>query len=115
MTTTRRYYSVSDIRRHHSGHWFDPSSMRFFRSRVGDAVYGDGGNFFVSSEQFDDRSPRLYTVRVAYDDGSIDEVGKFQQYPTYGEAVRAAKHHGTEYAAAGMDLRAYVDAQRIRD
>ena len=65
-------------------HWFEPGAMRFFRSRIGQTVYG--GRFFVTSEQFDYRSPRLYTVRRANDDGSIGTASDFQQFETSAQA-----------------------------
>ena len=53
-------------------HFFDPQTLRFFRSRVHNAVYG--GSTFVTSEQFSFNGrtePREYRVRVAMADGSI--------------------------------------------
>jgi Fe-S-cluster formation regulator IscX/YfhJ len=91
-TTQRRYTDIDQIRRANQDagqHWFDPSTMRFFSSRVGHAVYG--GKYFVSSEQFDYNSPRLYTVRFVDERGWIDEVGEFQQYPSHAAAVRAIR------------------------
>lgn len=71
------------------GHqWFDPSALRFFRSRIGSTVYG--GRFFTSSEQ-GPNGVRLYSVRVVADDGSIDTVGEFQAYVTLKRAKGAAK------------------------
>ena len=52
-----------------AGHyWFSAGAVRFFRSRIGTAVYeGPCGVFFVSSEQFEasngERALRRYTVR----------------------------------------------------
>jgi len=71
-------------------HWFDPATKRFFRSRIGSTLYG--GKYFVSSEQFDDDSPRLYTIRCVYPRGSIGTVGRFQEYASRSDAIRAIKH-----------------------
>lgn len=75
-------------------HFFDASSMRFFRSRIGSKqVYA--GRYFITSEQFEDmnhnRHPRRYTIREIRENGSIDTVGEFQQYATLREAKEAAK------------------------
>lgn len=86
---------MNDIRRaaeKAKSHWFDESTMRFFDSRVHDAVYaGPGGIYFVSSE----RGPngiRAYTVRVVtLEPWSIDDVGGFQRYASYNGAHAAAK------------------------
>jgi hypothetical protein len=89
------FYSVDDIKRanrDHGHHFFDRDTLHFFRSRVHDVVYG--GRYFVTSEQcpFPGDYPRLYSVRRANDDGSIDSVGEFQQYETRAQAHAAAKH-----------------------
>ena len=79
-------------------HFFSAGSMRFFRSRVGSNVYpAADGWVFVTSEQFDDNSPRLYTVRIMREDGSIDEIGEFQQYKTSDAANRAARAYAAEF------------------
>lgn len=70
-------------------HFFDPSTMRFFRSRVGNTIYGD--KYFISSEQFDERSPRLFSIRLVNPDGSIDTMGEFQEYSTRAQAMREVK------------------------
>jgi hypothetical protein len=93
------YVDMSEIRRAARGHWFDPSSMRFFRSRVGSTAYrtADGSRaYFVSSEQFEDgrgyRADRRYTVRVIdLATGDIDTVGDFQAYASRSGADRAAQ------------------------
>jgi hypothetical protein len=84
------YYGMESVKRANEklGHYFfSPSTLRFFKSRVGTRVYY--GRYFITSEQFDYNSPRLYTIRIANDDGSIDTVGEFQQYTTRAAAVRA--------------------------
>ena len=72
------------VERAHQGHWFDAGAKRFFNSRVAQtAQVKDGKAYFVSSEQFDYKSPRLYSVRVCdLVTGDIDTVGEFQQYET---------------------------------
>ncbi|OGL47328.1 MAG: hypothetical protein A2W05_09810 [Candidatus Schekmanbacteria bacterium RBG_16_38_10] len=89
------YYSMDDIKmiNRNKGHYFfSPDSMRFFRSRVGDSVYqGSGGIYFVTSEQFDWKSPRLYTVRSFNPEtGGINTVGEFNEMTRY-QAHSAAK------------------------
>ena len=76
---------IGDIRKANKAaghHWFDPDSMRFFRSRIGSKVYeGPGGIYFVSSEQFVGSdwiaAPRRYTVRK-FDPttGGVDTAGE---------------------------------------
>lgn len=88
-----RYRYMDDIRKRNAaagGHWFEPSTLRFFSSRVQEAFYGskDGRAYFVTSER-GPHGPRAYSVRVAQLDGSIDTVGEFQGYRT-GQAAHAA-------------------------
>ncbi len=69
------------------GHYFEASTMRFFRSRVLNGVHG--GRFFVTSEK-GPSGVRLFSVRKADDDGTISTVGGFQAYSTAAEATEAA-------------------------
>lgn len=75
-----------------SGFWFSKGAMRFFDSRIlwQTLTRLGKGYLFVSSEQFDYRSPRLYTVRK-WDNGDVSELGEFQQFETRGEALAAIK------------------------
>lgn len=68
-------------------HWFSPSTMRFFGSKI----YPDivGGRYFISSEKNFDSTQRLYTIRVVTDDGTIDTVGKFQGFTSLRQARKA--------------------------
>lgn len=74
-------------------HFFDPDTMRFFRSRMLRGVIG--GRFFITSEQYVDSEgnadPRRYTVRVVDDAGHVDTVGEFQAYATPAAARAAAR------------------------
>ena len=89
---------VDDIKRasHAKGsHFFDRDSMRFFRSRVLSTIYkGQGGIFFVTSEQYADyhrTGPRLFTVRQFHPaDADISTVGDFNKL-TRAQAIRLAK------------------------
>jgi len=81
---------VREANRAAGRHWFEPSTMRFFNSRIGSELYGN--KYFISSERFDYNSPRLYTIRYVYPDGSITTIGNFQQYVSRGDAVRSIEH-----------------------
>lgn len=65
-------------------HFFDRDTMRFFRSRVAPGV--THGRVFITSEQFDYSSPRLYTVRALKDDGSTTDLTGFQAFATLAQA-----------------------------
>ena len=67
-----------------TGHWFDAGSMRFFRSRIGKARRCLSGIwYFVSSEQFDDHTKRMYSVRKMHLDGDIETIGDFNTLTSY--------------------------------
>lgn len=89
------FNTVDEIKaraRHAESHFFDKGTMRFFDSRVGNTVYG--GRFFITSEQFhhgDESLPRMWTIREASPNGNISTVGRFQQYETLHDAVKAAQ------------------------
>jgi hypothetical protein len=75
-------------------HWFDPDTLRFFKSRVGREAYlgADGRWYFLSSEQ-GPRMPRRYSVR-AVDDGwaHVESFGGFQAYDTRAQALTGLRH-----------------------
>ena len=85
----------------HGHHRFEPGTMRFFDCRVSERVMG---RFFVSSERGPD-GIRKYTVRRAMEDGSINDVGGFQQYASLSGAVRAATraHLAEPYPSPGEE------------
>ena len=55
----------------------------------------------MTSEQFDWKSPRLYTVREAFDNGHIETVGEFQQYASSSGAHAKAQRLAETYALLG--------------
>jgi hypothetical protein len=77
-------------------HFFDADTLRFFRSRILPGVVG--GRFFVTSEQkgFDASSGRGYSVREFMPDGSIEELGEFNEYSSPAQARRAANRAAKE-------------------
>lgn len=88
------YYSIDDIKRINKDkgfYFFSPDTMRFFNSRVGDSVYqGIGGIFFVTSEKYDYKSDRKYTVReFEPESGNITTVDDFNEYTRYQAHSRA--------------------------
>lgn len=90
-TTRERFDSIDAIRKAHDstgGFWFSPDTMRFFGTRIHDAVYG--GRVFVTSEQ-PPHGPRNYSVRMITDDYRIETLGEFGGYETRDAAHRAAQ------------------------
>jgi len=90
------YGTMDDVKycaNHCGSHWFEPGTMRFFKSRVGGRVYTDGrgGAYFVSSEQ-GPHGPRSYSIRH-YDPKkcAVHTIGKFQQYSSGAVANSIAK------------------------
>jgi len=70
MIDTEKIWDIDDIKmadRAAGRYFFEQSSMRFFRSRIGNTVYqGPGGIYFITSEQFvgsQETAPRKFTVR----------------------------------------------------
>ena len=85
---------VRHIEAQAKGSFFSAGAKRFFRSRILPTVYqGPGGMFFLTSEQFDDNSPRLYTVRqyfLEWERREVKTVGDFNTM-TKAQAIREAK------------------------
>ena len=102
MYTIGTFSTISQIIRlnESSGrYFFSPSAMRSFNCRVHENVYG--GCVFVTSEKNDmpycAPQPRVYTVRVAFEDGSIHTYGALGDY-----ATRADAHSDARWLAAGL-------------
>lgn len=75
----------------HSPYWFSASTLAFFDSNIHPEVYPvPGGALFISSERFDENSPRLFTVRHCTDNGKITTVGEFQEHGSLVAARMAA-------------------------
>jgi hypothetical protein len=72
-------WTVNTIKKHmreQGSHWFDPSSMRFFGTKVLPTVYqGPGGIFFVTSEQ-PPHGKRACTVRQFDPEDGIHTIGE---------------------------------------
>lgn len=85
-----KFTTMADVKRANKAagqFWFSPDTMRFFRGRIESELVA--GRWFVSSEQYDDESPRLYTVREVQPDASIETIGDFQGYRTKAAARKA--------------------------
>lgn len=82
------YLTISSIKADNPM-FFNKSGMQFFNSRIGKIVYP--GGYFITSEQFYDSRPRLYTVRRAVEGEGITTIGNFQAYTTIAKAVSAIK------------------------
>jgi len=82
---------MAEVRRRNAeanGHWFEPGTIRFFRSRVGSTLYG--GRFFISSERGPDEV-RRYSIREAKEDGHIYTVGQFGRFRSWNGAAKAVR------------------------
>ena len=108
----RTVHSAQRVADHLGSHFFDAAAMRFFDSRILSDFYvvesdvntaGGSLGYFVTSERYDETTPRGYTVRsfrvTPYDGGRgltdhkvfVDTVGEFQEYESAREAKRAAE------------------------
>lgn len=97
MVDPNKVWDIDDIKMadRAAGRFFFEPSMRFFRSRIGQTVYqGQGGIYFVTSEQFvgsQGETPRKYTVRQFIPSPvDIRTVSGFNNC-SKAEAVRVAK------------------------
>jgi hypothetical protein len=100
------YQTIDEIRAAHmasGGHFFSPSTMRFFSSRILSPVFP--GGYFVTSERDSTGhawdGERRYTVRVCRPDGQIDTVSDHGQFSTRSAALTWAR----EYARGRVSYR----------
>lgn len=86
------FLTIAEIKRANKAighHWFDDATFAFFNTRIESGVFA--GHYFVTSEQFDSHSRRMFTVRYAHDDGRVSTVATFQEFASKGEAIAAIK------------------------
>jgi hypothetical protein len=88
MTAFQTMADVKRANRAKGHHWFSTDTMRWFRCKIESELIA--GRLFVTSERFDDGSPRLFTVRKVYPDADIGTVGEFQEHRTKNAALAAA-------------------------
>lgn len=72
-------------------HWFSPDTMKFFKSRIEkkSLTFGQliNDKYFITSEQYDYNSPRLYSVRAFNKKtGAVKTVGDFQEFKSKAKA-----------------------------
>lgn len=114
------FHSISQVKNSNASngfYFFSKGAMRGFNSRVHDTLYN--GCVFVTSEKNDmpymPPQPRVYTVRVAMDDGSIETYGSMGDYATRAQAHTAARELAKELAVGSMvycrQSYGFVDAQ----
>jgi hypothetical protein len=88
----RTYSNISEIIEAHKAidnHFIDKGAMKFFNSKVYPEIFH--GNIFITSEKQDDEHPRLFTVRCALTNGSIETLSKFQAFNSKQQAICWAK------------------------
>lgn len=77
-------------------YFFSKGAMRSFNTRVHDVVYGNC--VFVTSERNDipycRPQPRVYSIRIAMADGSIETYGSLGDYANRAQAHREAQWLG---------------------
>lgn len=86
------YETMADVKsanRQIGNHWFERGTMRFFNTKIESGLIG--GKYFITSERYNENSPRLFTVRRAEPDGTIGTVGEFQAYRSREDAREAIK------------------------
>ena len=99
---------TANIRAHYGHgpgrHWFDPDTLRFFRTRIGETAYSVGSvALFVTSEQ-PPGGRRAYTVhRYDFDTRTISTADTFMGY-----ASRNGAHAAAQRKAATLPAKAPV-------
>lgn len=93
----RTYNSIEEIKEANhraGGYFFSPNTMRGFKTRVLEEVYG--GMYFITSDKRDEKTPREYTIWEARESGDILKVRGLEWFKT----PEAAKKKARELAAA---------------
>lgn len=91
MKTYKNIEEIISEAKSAGSHFFDESSMRWFNSRINRTIYG--GCYFITSEKDNMRpeTPRQWSIRIYKGGLDIDTVGKFCEFDSLREAVKAVK------------------------
>ena len=85
---------VKSLARVHGSYFFEPNTMRFFKSRIlSDVVPDERGWRFCTSEKFDELYGRRYTARHINFDGDVRTLGEFYMYTTAAKAKRYMREY----------------------
>lgn len=77
--------------------FFSKDTMRFFKSRLSPKFWHiKAGILFITSEKFDYKTPRRYTLRIMHESGNVSTLGEFQQYSSLYYARKAAHEYMRE-------------------
>lgn len=118
--TRLQFSGIDDIKRQFANNgspYFTPETMRWWRSRVYETLYGPGGRVFVTSERNTlGDYPRVYSVRlVNFDDDagkySVRTIGGIGACKTLKAAKDAAGLLGRVIARPDNPLPRYVDRE----
>ncbi len=105
-STMPYFWRMYQLEQHHAGrglHFFSSGNKRFFNSRI-QTTPPYKGRVFVTSEKYDWKAPRYYTVRCIRPDGGIDTIGEFQGFDTRQSAHRyAEKYAAQNFARVGNE------------
>lgn len=100
-TPTPTLFTIAQVierNRANGGHFFDPATMRAWRTRITHPLYsGPGGTYFITSDRPGGYGPRLYTVRHVADPetAGITTVGpRFSTRARAQTYARACAAHG---------------------
>jgi hypothetical protein len=68
-------------------HWFSKGSMEFFNTRI--VEQPNKFNMFITSEQFNDESPKGYNIRYFNEKTSkVETIGDFQKFDSLEQAKK---------------------------
>ena len=104
------FWRMYQLVRFHSDfgfHFFSRESKRFFNSRV-QTKPPYNGRVFVTSERFNNRHPRRYSVRYIDCDGHIITVEGFQAFESHYDAHAFAKAYAAENFAEFAQRKRFV-------
>lgn len=91
-----RFYEFVELNKSKGFHWFDKSTMRFFKTRIIHSTWDSIAGYFITSERntgvYGGPYPRMYTIRKAdFETGNVDTIGQFQQFKSLSGAKGALK------------------------
>jgi hypothetical protein len=83
----RNFYAET----HPEGYWFEPASMRFFKTKLPAIAYETAAGLLFITSEVNPSGEKRYSIRRQTVSGDIKTVGPFHFYPTRAAAAAEIK------------------------
>jgi hypothetical protein len=92
----REFYA----RTHPEGYWFEPASMRFFKTKLPAIAYETAAGLLFITSEVNPSGEKRYSIRRQEADGNINTVGEFHSFGSRATALAEVNRLHKEFSHA---------------